>query len=360
MSHARHRLWPTVCPARQIFRCVGGCATLAVLLGLCFAWPAMATAKEFLTLEPRSPAGTPAHGKHVVLISGDQEYRSEETCPMLGKLLSQRHGFRCTVLFAIDKEGGFINPNETTNIPGMEALDGADLMIIGTRFRDLPDEQLAPLLRYLQAAKPVIGFRTATHAFKSENNFGGFDWNNFGRNVIGDNWVSHHGKHKVQGGRGVIEVAHQDHPILNGVADVFTPSDIYGIQRVTSQNATILLRGAVTESIQPDSQSVAGPQNDPMMPLAWLRSYSAASDRKGRVFATTAGASVDFACEDLRRLVVNAAYHLTGLDVPARADVTPVDPFQPSFFGFHPTGFFEKRRLQVSDFALGRSQRTVP
>lgn len=74
--------------------------------------------------------------KHIVLISGDEEYRSEETLPALGKILAQRHGFKCTVLFAIDPDTGEINPNINNNIPGLEALQSADLMVIFTRFRN--------------------------------------------------------------------------------------------------------------------------------------------------------------------------------------------------------------------------------
>ncbi len=301
-----------------------------------------------------------ANGKHIVLISGDEEYRSEETCPMLAKILSQRFGFRCTVLFAIDKQGGYINPNEVGNIPGLDALDCADLMIIGTRFRDLPDDQLRPILRYLCCAKPVIGFRTSTHAFKTDRTYGDYDWNNFGLNIIGENWVAHHGNHGVQGGRAVIEPSAQQHPILNGVTDIFTLSDIYAVNRVTEGNATILLRGAVTESLDPSSKMVAGTKNDPMMPLAWLRHYQGPSGRNGCVFATTAGASVDFQSEHFRRMVINAAHYLTGLGVPVLADVTPIDPFEPTSYGFHnEPEFFRQRDLRVEDFCLGSSARTV-
>src|ERR1700680_140622 len=79
----------------------------------------------------------PGKGKHIVLISGDEEYRSEEALPQLGKILAKHHGFKCTVLFAIDPKTGEINPN-ISNIPGLENLQSADLMIISTRFRDLP------------------------------------------------------------------------------------------------------------------------------------------------------------------------------------------------------------------------------
>src|SRR6202453_2051633 len=81
----------------------------------------------------------PGKGKHVVLISGDEEYRSEETLPQLAKILAKHHGCKCTVLFAIDPKTGSINPMVNNNIPGLEALKTADLMIIFTRFRNLPD-----------------------------------------------------------------------------------------------------------------------------------------------------------------------------------------------------------------------------
>src|SRR5215467_3947186 len=68
----------------------------------------------------------PGKGKHIVLINGDEEYRSEEALPQLAKILAKRHGFKCTVLFAIDPKDGTINPNVNNNIPGLEALDHAD------------------------------------------------------------------------------------------------------------------------------------------------------------------------------------------------------------------------------------------
>src|SRR5438046_1488155 len=99
----------------------------------------------------------PGKGKHVVLISGDEEYRSEEALPQLGKILARHHGFKCTVLFAIDPKDGTINPNKNNNIPGLEALKSADLMILFTRFRNLPDEQLKFIADYIETGKPIIG-----------------------------------------------------------------------------------------------------------------------------------------------------------------------------------------------------------
>ncbi len=326
-------------------------------LGLACAWLTAQAQTDRLVFEPSDGKG---NGKHIVLISGDEEYRSEESCPMLAKILSQKHGFKCTVLFSIDKETGCINPNEISNIPGTEVLAEADLMILGTRWRKLPGQQLQPILDYLNAAKPLIAFRTATHAFNNADKYGGYDWQNFGKLVVGENWLSHHGRHKVQGGRAITVPENAQHPVLNGVSDIFTPSDIYGIEYLDQEAATVLLRGAVTETLDPASLPIDGEKNNPMMPLAWLKDYPTPDNQNtGRCFATTAGASVDLRWEDLRRLFVNACYHLTRQRVPAKADVTLVDPYEPSFYGFQKKDYFVRRNLHVSDFALGSSARVI-
>lgn len=312
-------------------------------------WLAAPACGEELVFEG---AGGPGQGKKIVLVSGDEEYRSEEALPMLAKILSQRHGFTCTVLFSLDPEEGFIDPNNQENLPGLEALDDADLMIIATRFRTPSRQQMKPLETYLEAGKPVIGLRTATHAFRGP-------WEYFGLQILGEKWVAHHGAHKRQGCRGVIEQSNADHPVLRGVSDVFGPTDVYAVKNLTD-DATILLRGAVTESLDPDSNPTDGDKNDPMMPLAWLREYTSPGGAKGQAFCTTMGASVDFMSHDARRLVVNAAYHLTGLDVPKAANVDFVDPYYPSFYGFFRDGEnWSKRRLQPADFGLGKSPAAV-
>ena len=332
--------------------------TLRSLLSL-FAALALPAGAADAWLHFPAKEGT-ANGKKVVLISGDEEYRTEESCPMLAKILSQTHGFDCTVLFAIHPEGGYIDPNYQKNIPGLEALREADLMIISTRFRQLPDAQFAELAAYLDSGKPVIGYRTATHAFTGASRSGNFAWADFGTLILGETWVSHHGKHKVQGARGVLVEANAAHPILNGVTDVFAKSDVYGVKRVTDENATILLRGAVTETLEPDSAAVTDGRNDPMMASAWLKEWESPNgEAKGAAFCTTMGGAVDFLNEGLRRLIVNAAFHLTGLPVPEKADVAFIDTYEPSFFGFiKDDSYFATLKLMPSDHALGQFRAT--
>ncbi|GAI72270.1 unnamed protein product, partial [marine sediment metagenome] len=112
----------------------------------------------------------PGKGKHIVFVIGDDEYRSEDSMPMLAKIVAVHHGFKCTVLFSLDKETGEIDPGAQENIPGLEALKTADLMVIFTRFRELPDEQMKHIIDYTNSGKPIVGLRTATHAFYYRKN----------------------------------------------------------------------------------------------------------------------------------------------------------------------------------------------
>ena len=315
----------------------------------------IASAADTLALKGKDG---PGKGKHIVLISGDEEYRSEESAPMLAKILSQKHGFDCTVVFSWTE--GYIDPNNQKGLRGLAALDSADLMIIGTRFRQPGPEEAAHVTKFLNAGKPVIGFRTATHAFTGGGKFGDGDgaigFGKFGRLVLGEQWVNHHGGHKRQGARGVVEAANKANAVLNGVGDVFAPSDVYGVKNLTDAD-TVLLRGAVTESLDPKSKNIEGGKNDPMQPFAWLHGYTAPDGKtKGKAFCTTGGASVDFVSEGLRRIVVNAAFQLTGLEVPAKADVDFVDPFYPSFYGFIKSkDWWSKADMQAEDYGLGKS-----
>jgi putative heme-binding domain-containing protein len=326
-------------------------------LGFCFA----TVANEQWVAYPGKEG--PGRGKKVVLISGDEEYRSEEALPMLAKILSQRHGFNCTVHFAVDPQTGIIDSNNQNNIPGLEQLDNADLMIIATRFRELPDEQMKHVVDFINAGKPVIGLRTATHAFNYSKHQDGpyVDWSyssskwpgGFGQQILGDTWISHHGHHGQEATRGVVNDKQKDNPVLRGVSDVFGQTDVYGIKNLTA-DAKILLYGQVVAGMKPSDPPVTGEKNNPMMPVAWLKDYKAPSGKGGQAFCTTMGASIDFTSEGLRRLVVNAAYYLTGLGdkIPEKNNVEIVGKFEPSFFGFKDNEYWKEKRLKPSDFAL--------
>ena len=317
-------------------------AVLAVLVS-----PALAPGQDFKPIVLEGKDG-PGKGKHIVLISGDQEYRSEETIPQLAKILATRHGFKCTVLFTLDKDGT-INPN-VNDIPGLEALKTADLMVIFTRFLNLPDGQMQHFTDYLASGRPVVGLRTSTHAFNipKDRKFGFMSFNSdhpdfkqgFGKHVLGETWVAHHGGHGKEGTRGRLTDAGAKHPILKGIKDgeIFGTTDVYTVKLPLPGDSEPLVLGEVTETLKPDSKAVAGKKNDPMMPVAWTKTYAWKGEggKAGRVFTTTMGASQDFEHEATRRMIVNACYCAAGLEdkIPEKSDVAIVGEFKASPFRF--------------------------
>lgn len=313
-----------------------------------------ASAQEWVVYQGKEG---PGKGKHVVLISGDEEYRSEEVLPQLGKILAERHGFKCTVLFAIDPKDGTIHPNVQTNIPGLESLQSADLVVMFLRFRNLPPAQMRHIEEYVKKGKPIIGLRTSTHAFNipgpkgknaEEPEFRRYSFNSrvkgwdggFGRQVFGETWISHHGKHGSQSTRGIVAPGQEQHPILRGIkdGDIWGPTDVYGVRLPLPGDSRPLVLGQVLKGMKPTDAPVEGKQNDPMMPIAWTKTYQVAEDApKGRAFCCTSVAGQDFESEGLRRLLVNACYWALAMEerIPPRSEVGFVGEYRGTPFGFN-------------------------
>lgn len=295
------------------------------------------------------PKDGPGAGKHIVFVTGDDEYRSEESMPQMAKILSQRHGFRCTVLFAIDPDTGAIDATRQDNIPGLEALADADLMVIFTRFRNLPDDQMKHIVNYTNAGRPILGVRTSTHAFRypedSPSPYRHLSWNSiepkggWGRVVLGETWISHYGGHNVEATRAYPAPGQENHPIARGCETLFGPSDVYEVTRLKGPDCTPIFLGQPLNGMTPEDT----PNTDkPPLPVAWTKTFAGAEDKPARVFTTTMGHSYDFKDEGVRRMFVNAAYWCVGLEdaIPERADVAYVGDYDPSDIGFgtHKTG----------------------
>jgi type 1 glutamine amidotransferase len=283
----------------------------------------------------------PGRGKRVVLVSGDEEYRSEQALPQLARILAERHGFDCTVLFAIDPKDGTINPNFQSNIPGLETLDNADVLILLTRFRDLPDAQMKHFVDYVESGRPIVALRTATHAFelKTSKTYARYSWNSkewdggFGRQILGETWIAHHGKHAVQSTRGVFAPGAEGHPILRGIrsGEIWVPTDVYKVTVPLPGDARPLVLGEVLSGMRAEDAAVDGPQNSPMMPVAWTKTAGR------RVFTTTMGSAQDLLNEPFRRLIVNAAYWGLKLEgrIEPRSNVGLVGRYEPLPFQFN-------------------------
>jgi trehalose utilization protein len=335
--------------------------TIVLLLGALAATAQPAQEKTSVSYSAKPGAGL---RRHIVLLAGDEEYRSEEGLPMLAKILSQRHGFNCTVLFSVAPDGT-IDPRNTKSLSDAAALDTADAIVMLLRFREWPDEDMARFDKLLKAGKPIVALRTSTHAFNgfpkgspweswNYNNDGGF-----GKRVLGETWLTHWGKHKSEATRGAIEPAQRNHPVLRGITSIFGDTDVY--EAYPPADATVLVRGIVLNGMTRDAAPAEYRKarstdkqeqgiNDPAMPVAWTRVNRNDNGTTNRIVTTTMGSATDLEDEGVRRLVVNAVYWGLGLDVPAGADVAIVDEYRPSFYGFD--GF--RKGLHASDFDLGK------
>ena len=332
-----------------------------------------------------------ANKPNVVLVSGDEEYRSEEALPQMAKILSSRHGFNCTVLFAQDPTyPGIADPNYGNNIPGLEKLEEADLMIIFTRFRALPDSQMVHVECYLRSGRPVLGIRTATHAFRMNNapfesnylHYGNYydgddEWKGgFGRLVLGEKWISHHGSHGHQSTRGVAAPGSEQHPLLTGIepGSIWGATDVYGVRLPLPGDASPVLLGQVVNragerddndpllGMQPTDSELPGLEmrkneqgdevevelNNPMMPIVWTKSYQIPGGQQGKVVTSTIGASVDLLQEGTRRLLVNGTYYLLNLEVPEQANVDLVGSYDPSRFAFHDDAHWDSLQIEIA------------
>ncbi|NNM29796.1 MAG: hypothetical protein HKO57_09745 [Akkermansiaceae bacterium] len=307
-----------------------------LLLALLAAGPAGAATPHPVPESPlwlTFPGGDgPGAGKHVVLIAAEQEYRSEQSMPMMAGILAQHHGFHCTVLFGVNDEG-LVDPTmpvypkkgeeeafEEHNIPGLEHLRSADLVILTTRLLTLPEDQLKHIVDYLDSGKPVIGIRTANHGFR-----GRLPYKIDGKQVtigqiLGGSFMNHHGNWHRDSTRGDIVPEMKDHPILTGVGEIWGPSDVYRTFKEGTglpEGCTALVLGQPLIGREKGGED--NPQKEPL-PVVWIKDWTASGGRKARVLQSTMGSARDLESPGLRRLLVNAVYWGMGLEDRITAD----------------------------------------
>ena len=296
----------------------------------------------------------PGKGRRIVFVAGDEEYRSEEALPMLARGFA-KHGFETVVLFSQNPDTGVIDPEELHHIPGIELVNTADVLVLQLRFREYADQDMKHIMDHVDAGKPVTALRTSTHPFfyrkNTDSPFAKWAGNRpdggFGKQIVGETWVNHHGHHGVQATRGIPHAANADHPVLRGVQDVFGPTDVYGI-RSLPEDAVVMLDGGVLTGMKPTDPLLEGEKNNPMHPVAWLRERPMTTDTRQhdvqRIVVTTMGNAQDLSSADLRTYLLNGVlWQLHEEDaIPADGlDVELVGHWDPTPFGFgtHRRGF---------------------
>lgn len=241
----------------------------------------------------------------IVFVTGDHEYSGEHTLPLIAAELEKNYGFRTKVLKA------YPDQNAEKDIPGLEALKDADLAVFYLRWRQLPKEQLDYIEAYLKTGKPVMGFRTTTHAFNYPKGNELEKWNAFGEFALnappgwGGKAAHTHYGHESSTDVTIIPAAAK-HPILTGVASSFhARSWLYRVlPDYPTKGSEWLLMG---KSVNPDKAAIENP-------VAW----TGANSYGAKVFTTTLGHPEDFQVESFQRLVINAIHWELGKTVPKK------------------------------------------
>ncbi|MEM1069109.1 MAG: ThuA domain-containing protein, partial [Planctomycetota bacterium] len=258
----------------------------------------------------------PGKGKHVVLIAADQEYRSEQSMPMLARVLSQHHGFHCTVLFSVNDQNQvdptlpapFKDKTKRHRIPGLQYLADADCVIWLSRFMQLPDDQKQLFHDYFDSGKPLIALRTANHGF-----WGGKPYQVDGkkvslRDMLGGTFMGHHGGWHREATRGIPVEENKNHPILKGVTDIWGTSDVYRCHNDRfpfPSDCKALVLGQPLVNLERDAE----PNTDKEpLPVAWTKTWTGDQGLPSRIFHFTMGSAVDLQNEGVRRLTVNAVF----------------------------------------------------
>lgn len=288
----------------------------------------------------------PGKGKHILFIASDHEYRGEESCPAIARILAKRYGFKCTVLFGQTEEG-FIKPGSSL-IPGIDAIDGADMLFLFMRFLHPDEAWMAKFEGYLDRGGPLLGLRTTTHAFNGiKGKYAKYNYNHkaddyvggFGRQILGETWnpglgAGHYGRnHKYATAMHVVP-AQAKHPVMRGVKKMHAMAGAYSA--VPMPGSIILANNQVLSSMEVGAEPLP---NKPPQPAAWVRTYTSKSGNKGRVFCSTQGGSEDILSEGVRRMIINATLWCMGMEneIKADADVSFVGPYNPTTFSFKPS-----------------------
>lgn len=239
----------------------------------------------------------------VVFVAGDHEYGGEQTMPFIASELEEKYGIRAKVIKSSPDQ------NAEENIPGLEILEEADLAVFFLRWRRLPTDQLDMIDSYLKSGKPVMGFRTTSHAFNFPEGHESERWNAFGEFALNTppGWGGPH-KHTHYGHESTTDVSviadAMSHPILTGVDSAFHASSwLYTtLPDYPSDGSEWLLMGS---SVNPNKEAIDHP-------VAWTGTNSFGS----KIFFTTLGHPEDFQVESFQKMVVNAVHWELDMDIP--------------------------------------------
>ncbi len=242
--------------------------------------------------------------QHLVIVMAEEEYETAKTLPPFA-LKNFGAYFQITYVYA--------NPDDRNDLPGIEALNDADLAIWSIRRRTLRKNQLDVVRKYIADGKPLVAIRTTSHAFSprgGELADGLEQWPEFDREILGGNYQGHHGNEAKTFVRAIQEAA--GHPILQGV-----PMDEFRVFGSLYRNTPLATTAAPLMLGRADGVE----QHEP---VAWTHQRP----NGGKVFYTSLGHPQDFETPEFVRLLRNATYWAADLPIPAEVQVSQTQDTQ--------------------------------
>lgn len=286
----------------------------------------------------------PGKGKHVVLLTGEQEYRTEQALPMLARTLSKHHGFHCTVLFLTNEDGlvDVTGPSPVkekdrfNRVPGLEHLASADCLIWCSRFLKLTDQDADHLYNYFDSGRPIIALRTANHGLHGTKPYIVNGKRVSLREMLGGAFMKHHGGWKREATSGIVVEESKTHPVLIGVKDVWGTTDVYRCHKedTVPEGCTPLLLGQPMKTLEPD----APPNTDKApLPIAWTKTWTGNNGKASRILHFTMGSAKDFENQGVRRVTINGVYWGLGMEDQIKPDsnMAIVGDYEPMKDGFN-------------------------
>lgn len=244
----------------------------------------------------------------VAFIIADNEYHANQSLPQFGHELLLTKGVNCE--YASGKpvtEGEGVH-----NIENMQILNDADLAVVFVRRRALPSEQMNFIKEYVEKGKPVLGIRTASHAFDAKKDVpregGGLvaaktqvpellaQWPEFDQDVLGGNYQGHYGNMK-EGIAFSVSPGMENHPVLKGISPkgfigpVAPSESLYKNRPLRSENIQVLLTGSIP--------------NEPAEPVFWINNLE-----NGKVIYTSMGHWAHWKMDEFYKLMVNSIGYL--------------------------------------------------
>lgn len=255
------------------------------------------TSDQLIGGEPfRFQGDTPPH---VVFMIGENEYDTASTLPLFAKRQLEYRGISCTFVH--------VNQNDPNNFAGLEALDEADLLFLSVRRRTPPKAQLKLVRDHLAKGKPLVGIRTASHAFDREPRGKHLArWSQFDCDILGVDYLNHYGNRPPKDPATLVQATAfgTKHAIMTGIPhDAFEAKSHLYKNKPVSSNVSILMTG-----------TLAG-RDDIQEPVAWTNDA-----KNSRVFYTSLGSTGDFALPAFQRLLLNGVLWALEKTIP------PADP----------------------------------